>query len=293
VTQEQILEQGRAGGMMWTIRLFLLVEGIGFVLAGLVHFGVLASGYEDSGAAVPESVIGAVLLAGLALTWALPARTRGIGIAVQAFALLGTLVGAYLSVIGIGPDTVPDVVFHFAMLIALIAGLVVATRGGRPRGETARTTAVAVVQTLIRAIGVLQLALGLAFWTGTLLVAVPFHMLAGMLFVVLLWAQAGLAAWAGASWRLAAGAVVWGVVVVALGMTQTQLLPGDWHWIVEVAHLLVGLAAIGLGERLAAAAKSRLQGGATGATGGGAAGSDATDRPGRAPAPAARPPRAA
>jgi hypothetical protein len=43
-------------------------------------------------------------------------------------------------------------------------------------------------------------------------------------------------------------------------MTQAAILPGDLHWIVRLAHLLVGLVAMGLGERLAVSAKARLQG---------------------------------
>jgi hypothetical protein len=46
-------------------------------------------------------------------------------------------------------------------------------------------------------------------------------------------------------------AIVWGVITLALGMTQTQLLPGAFHWVIQVIHLVVGLAAIGLGDRLA------------------------------------------
>ena len=111
-----------------TIRLFLLLEGASFVLAGLVHFGVLAHGYEHGAAATAESLIGAVLLVALALTWRLPARTRTVGIAAQGFGLLGTLVGAFTIAIGVGPRTVPDVVYHAAILLVLAWGLVVAAR---------------------------------------------------------------------------------------------------------------------------------------------------------------------
>jgi hypothetical protein len=110
------------------LRLFLLLEGASFVLAGLVHFGVLTRGYEHGPAARAESVIGAVLLAALALTWALPAWTRIVGVAAQGFALLGTLVGAFMVAVGVGPRTLPDVVYHAAILLALACGLVVAAR---------------------------------------------------------------------------------------------------------------------------------------------------------------------
>ncbi len=36
-----------------------------------------------------------------------------------------------------------------------------------------------------------------------------------------------------------------------LGLTQNQLLPGSWHWVIQLVHLLVGLGAMGQGEGLA------------------------------------------
>lgn len=253
--------------MRQTIRLFLLLEAASFVTAGLVHFGVLGDVDRDPQAAMAESTIAVVLLLSFGLSWGWPSRTRAIGLAAQAFALTFTVVGAYLSVVEIGPHTVPDVVFHVAILLALVWGLVVAARGASRQPEATRLAWVTVVNTLTRASGLLQLALGLAFWTGTLLIAVPFHTFNGLIFVLLLEAQAGLAACAGASWRLVVPAVAWGLFVVAFGMTQSQILPGDWHWLVRVAHLLVGLVAMGVAERLAVAARVRLQGGGTGGPG--------------------------
>jgi hypothetical protein len=119
-----------------TIRLFLLLEGVSFVLAALVHLGMLVSGYEHRDASFYEGTIGAVLLLGWALTWVLPAWSRTIAIAAQGFALLGTTVGTYLAVVGVGPHTVPDVVYHVGIWLVLAWGLVVAARApadaGRP-----------------------------------------------------------------------------------------------------------------------------------------------------------------
>jgi hypothetical protein len=80
---------------------------------------------------------------------------------------------------------------------------------------------------------------------------IPVHVLNGLLFVALLEAQAALAARAGVSWRVAAPAAAWGLLVPVSGMTQTQILPGDFHWMVQVAHLVVGLVAMALADRLA------------------------------------------
>jgi hypothetical protein len=53
---------------------------------------------------------------------------RPIGLAAQAFALLGTLVGVFTIAIGVGPRTVADIAYHLAIVVALVWGLVVAAR---------------------------------------------------------------------------------------------------------------------------------------------------------------------
>jgi hypothetical protein len=112
-----------------------------------------------------------------------------------------------------------------------------------------------VIQMLIRLIGLIMIVLGVLFWTGNARSLIPVHMLLGLVLVLLLWAQAGLAARAGVSMGLVALATVWGLIVLALGMTQNQLLPGDAHWVIQILHLLVGLGALALAESLAARIK--------------------------------------
>jgi hypothetical protein len=119
-------------------------------------------------------------------------------------------------------------------------------------------TAVTAVQMAIRVLGVIQILLGLAFWTGNALGLVDLHMLNGILIVLLLWVMAALAAAARVQPGLAVGAFAWGLIVVALGLTQGELLPGSAHVVIEVLHLLVGVAAVGMAEGLAARIKERL-----------------------------------
>ena len=116
-------------------------------------------------------------------------------------------------------------------------------------------TATTIIQVLIRLLGLIMIVLGLLFWTGNALTLIPVHMLLGMTLVLLLWTQAVLAARAGAGASLVALGLVWGLVVVALGMMQNRLLPGEFHWVIKVLHLLVGIAALGLAERLAGSIK--------------------------------------
>jgi hypothetical protein len=110
------------------IRRFLVLEVIGFALASLVHFGVLVSGYEHPKARVAESIIAAVLLVGLMLTIASPTRTRTISLAVQGFALLGTFVGVFTILIGVGPQSLPDIIFHVSIIGLLLWGIITARR---------------------------------------------------------------------------------------------------------------------------------------------------------------------
>jgi hypothetical protein len=115
--------------MSQVIQRFMLFEATTFVIAALIHFGVLAHGLEHQKAGIAESVIATVLLAGCA--WMVVASRRSnrlIGLIAQGFALLGTLVGIFMIAIGVGPRTVPDVAYHVFIVIVLISGLVVAAR---------------------------------------------------------------------------------------------------------------------------------------------------------------------
>lgn len=110
---------------------------------------------------------------------------------------------------------------------------------------------VLIVSGLVSLFGLALIVLGVLFWTGRALGLLPVHMLLGALFVVCLWVLAGLAFSARVSATFTVGVFVWSLIVLALGMMQPTLLPGPRHWIVQAAHLLVGLIAIGLGHALA------------------------------------------
>jgi hypothetical protein len=116
-----------------TIRLIMLFEAASFVVAALVHSGVLIQGYEHPEARTAEGVIAIVLLVGVALTWIRPVWTRQAGLAAQGFALLGTLVGVFTIAIGVGPRTVPDVAYHIGIVIILMWGLIIAARARADR----------------------------------------------------------------------------------------------------------------------------------------------------------------
>lgn len=119
-----------------------------------------------------------------------------------------------------------------------------------------RTTSI-VVQMLVRLLGVIQIILGLLFWSGNLTDLVQLHMLVGILLVLGLWVLAGIGARAGVGLGLASLAIIWGLITPVLGMTQAQLLPGAAHWVIQVLHLLIGLGLLSLAEMLGARIKAR------------------------------------
>jgi hypothetical protein len=112
--------------MTQTIRFFLLVEAAAFIVAALIHMGFFISGYEHRQARVAESVISGVLFGGLLLSLFMPDWTRNVGIVVQLVALLGTMVGIFTIIVGVGPRTVPDVIYHISIAVVLAMGIAVA-----------------------------------------------------------------------------------------------------------------------------------------------------------------------
>jgi hypothetical protein len=106
----------------------MLFEAASFMVASLIHSGLLIGGYEHQEARIAEGVIATVLLVGVALTWVRPAWTRPVSLAAQGFALLGTLIGVFTIAIGVGPRTVPDVAYHISIVIVLMWGLGIALR---------------------------------------------------------------------------------------------------------------------------------------------------------------------
>lgn len=120
-----------------TIRGFMAFEALTFVIAALIHLAVIPiSGFAHANAGTAESVIAAVLIIGLIVTFAMPKHTRIVGLVAQGFALLATLAGLFFIVIGVGPQTAPDVVYHVGIVLVLILGLIVAWQSRTAFRET-------------------------------------------------------------------------------------------------------------------------------------------------------------
>jgi len=109
---------------------------------------------------------------------------------------------------------------------------------------------VTAVHMTLRISGALLILLGLAIWTGRADAIIPVHEFLGFVLVLSLWTLAFFGARAGVPRGIVIAAIAWGLIAPILGLTQANLLTNNWHWVIQVLHLLVGLAAIGTGEGL-------------------------------------------
>ncbi|GHO90267.1 hypothetical protein KSF_003150 [Reticulibacter mediterranei] len=75
------------------------------------------------------------------------------------------------------------------------------------------------------------------------------HMLFGVLVTLALLTAGSVAVFTGRPRALGVIAVVFALIVPVFGATQMLILVGDFHWLIQVAHLLVGATAVILIER--------------------------------------------
>ena len=111
--------------------------------------------------------------------------------------------------------------------------------------------ATAVTRWTVRLAGLIQITLGLTFWTGHALSFIPVHMIVGVVIVLGLWILAALGARAGAPAPLVVLAIGLGLVLPIYGVVHGRLLTGSLHWIVQVIHLFLGIGALHLADVLA------------------------------------------
>jgi hypothetical protein len=115
-----------------------------------------------------------------------------------------------------------------------------------------------IASVILSVAGLLALILGLLVWTGTAANLVQMHMLLGLLAVGALWVIAIGQAFAKGSWILGLCALVVGALTAIFGMTHATLMAGEFHWIVRVIHVVLGVLTIGLGHMAAARYKKTM-----------------------------------
>ena len=105
---------------------WMLGEAISYALAALIHAGIVMDGYENTGARIAESLIALALAFGWLIARVRSQWLRPAALWAQGLALFWTMVGVLTIVLGVGPRTIPDIIYHAAIVAALIYGLTVA-----------------------------------------------------------------------------------------------------------------------------------------------------------------------
>jgi hypothetical protein len=111
-------------------------------------------------------------------------------------------------------------------------------------------TAIKVALAALMWCGALLLVLGILIWTGNGDQLIPVHVVFGIVLVLTLWTICALAARAGVPAGTVAFAAALGLLIVVLGLAQEELVPGSWHWTIQVLHLVISMGAIWWGRRL-------------------------------------------
>lgn len=110
-----------------------------------------------------------------------------------------------------------------------------------------------IASNTLRGIFLINLILGILFWTGTEPGGLTLvHMLLGIIFVAALWYIGTVSAIRGGNVGLQVGVFVLGLLIALLGLFQKSILPGGAHWIIQVLHLLLAVLGIGLAEMVGA-----------------------------------------
>ena len=112
---------------------------------------------------------------------------------------------------------------------------------------------VKILLMLARLLVTVQLILGLLIWFAQMVSVKQLHIALGSIYVLDLWILGIIALFALSARGLSLLTLLMGGVIMWLGVAQSTLLVGSAHWAVQVLHLLLGVAAMGLVEPLSKA----------------------------------------
>ena len=122
--------------------------------------------------------------------------------------------------------------------------------------------AVRLISLIARVALMVSMVLGLVFWIAQLFVWIGLlvflaqigfpgiHEGFGTLGVLGLFLLGSVAMFTKRSRLLGVGSMIYALVVPAFGLTQTLILVGNLHWLIQAAHLLVGIGAMFLARRI-------------------------------------------
>ncbi len=105
--------------------------------------------------------------------------------------------------------------------------------------------AVGIIRWIGGIAGLGALALGLLFWIANI-DFISLHMLLGIIVALSLLVLGLVALFTKGMRLLGAVGVVYALVVPVFGLTQDRILDTNAHWVIQTAHLLVGIGALAL-----------------------------------------------
>lgn len=104
-------------------------------------------------------------------------------------------------------------------------------------------TTIRIIQWVARIAGIIALLLGLSHWIAALNVT-SLHMLFGIVVALDMLALGILLLFTPRTRLLGLISIVYAIILPVFGLTQFRLLFGSLHWLIQTAHLLVGIGAL-------------------------------------------------
>ena len=104
---------------------------------------------------------------------------------------------------------------------------------------------VRIIRGIAGVAGLGTLALGLLFWITQIDIVIV-HIVFGLTFALSLLVLSIVAVFTRRMRLLGAVGIVYALILPVFGLTQATLLVGSLHWLIQAAHLLVGLGALTL-----------------------------------------------
>jgi hypothetical protein len=103
-----------------------------------------------------------------------------------------------------------------------------------------------IIQIILGITGLGALTLGLLFWIAKIEL-ISIHMLFGLIVALTLLVMSVMAISTRGMRIWGIVGVVYALIVPVFGLTQSGILTGNMHWVVQTAHMLVGIGALVLG----------------------------------------------
>src|SRR5688500_16439973 len=109
---------------MSSLRAVLLAEALVFLFIGIAQTGLVVPSYSRPQSAVAAACIAVLLIAGWTFSRRNALAARQVALVVQSLAILGSLFGAALLWLGIGPRTPVDLLVQHGLLVVAVAALI-------------------------------------------------------------------------------------------------------------------------------------------------------------------------